>query len=99
MVAESTSPVGRGTAGLLLINGMPSSPLLSGPIEGLIAGRILPTGAGVGVLGSWGRNGQGYAGEEDTAPPELSGGAAVGGCGGEVCASEKDTLMASFCPS
>lgn len=31
MVAESTSPVGRGTAGLLLINGIPP---LSGTMDG-----------------------------------------------------------------
>lgn len=44
MVAESTSPVGRGTAGLLLINGR--SPPFSGT-RGLLAGRTA-SGAGLG---------------------------------------------------
>lgn len=77
IVAESTSPVGRGTAGLLLINGIP---LLSGTM-GLVAGNI-SLGAGLGEEVSLGLNGQGNAGEDDTTPPELLGGAAIGGRSG-----------------
>lgn len=43
IVAESTSPVGRGTAGLLLMNGMPLP--LSGTVPGEVAAIM---GAGVG---------------------------------------------------
>lgn len=82
IVAESTSPVGRGTAGLLLINGIPPPPPFSGNVDGLVAGKIGLVGAGLGVFESRGRKGQGYDGEDDTAPPELSGGAAIGGCFG-----------------
>lgn len=104
IVAESTSPVGRGTAGLLLINGYP---LLSG-IMGLVAGNIA-VGAGLGEVVSLGLNGQGNAGEDDTMPPPvLCGGAAAdfGGCwsgkegslsGGET--GVEDTFTANFCPS
>ena len=56
MVAESTSPAGRGTAGLLFMNGMP--PPLSG--------------ANAGAAASRGRNGQGNGGDDidDTSPTE-----------------------------
>lgn len=75
IVAESTSPVGRGTAGLLLINGYP---LLSGTM-GLVAGNTA-LGAGLGEAVSLGLNGQGNAGEDDTMPPvTCGGGAAFGG--------------------
>lgn len=42
MVAESTSPVGRGTAGLLLMKGMP--PLLSGT-NGTVTGELAAAAA------------------------------------------------------
>lgn len=47
MVAESTSPVGRGTAGLLLINGMP--PLLPPPLNGTNGTVIGELASGVGA--------------------------------------------------
>lgn len=95
IVAESTSPVGRGTAGLLLINGYP---LLSGTM-GLVAGSIA-LGAGLGEAASLGLNGQGNAGEDTMPPVFCGGGAAFGGCslsGGET--GVEDTLTANFCPS
>ena len=50
IVAESTSPVGRGTAGLLLMNGMP--PPLSGTMDdGIVTGEVAE-GAGLGE-GVW----------------------------------------------
>ena len=45
MVAESTSPVGRGTAGLLLMKGMP--PPLSGT-NGTVTGEIAADDDGAG---------------------------------------------------
>lgn len=51
IVAESISPVGKGTAGLLLIKGMPLPPLLSGIDVGTVSiGELaaLPLGAGAG---------------------------------------------------
>ena len=100
MIAESTSPVGRGTAGLLLINGIP--PPFSGTADGLVAGRIGPIGAGLGVLDSRGWKGQGYAGEDETIPPVLGNGAAAGGWSGVSeklsGGGDKETVMASFCP-
>lgn len=56
IVAESTSPVGRGTAGLLLIKGM--LPPLSGTNVGMTPGD-LAEGSGVGEAASFGRNGHG----------------------------------------
>ena len=94
MVAESTSPVGKGTAGLLLMKGM--LPLFSG-ITGNIAGagEIPPSavmGSGVGAPDpafSRGWNGHGNAGEDETTPPDVAGREASGGvdefsdgCGG-----------------
>lgn len=70
IVAESTSPVGNGTAGLLFINGMPP--------PGLEAGSSAVVGAGPGDVESWGRKGHWYDGEDDTAPPGLRGGDAKG---------------------
>ncbi|CAL5325494.1 unnamed protein product [Camellia sinensis] len=67
IVAESTSPVGNVTAGLLFINGMPS------PLSGLAAGSIA-VGAGLGDIDSRGWNGHGYAGDDDTMPTELGDG-------------------------
>jgi hypothetical protein len=46
MVAESTSPVGRGTAGLLLMKGMPSPLPLNGT-NGTVIGE-LASGVGAG---------------------------------------------------
>lgn len=97
IVAESTSPVGRGTAGLLLINGIP--PSLSGTMDGTFTGE-LAVGAGLGEAAWRGWNGHGNAGEDDTTPPEEGSGAVTGGCsegitevsGGGV----EDTFMASF---
>lgn len=73
MVVESTSPVGRGTAGLLLMNGIP--PPLSGTRDGSMAGELAP-GAGLGESSWRGRNGQGTAGEDDMTPPDVGAGAA-----------------------
>lgn len=103
IVAESTSPVGRGTAGLLLISGYP---LLSGTM-GLVAGNIA-LGAGPGESVSLGLNGQGNAGEDETMPPVICGGAAIGGlsgnegcfsCGVGAPADKVMTLTANFWPS
>lgn len=87
IVAESTSPVGNGTAGLLFINGMPP--------PGLVAGSIAVLGAGLGDVESRGRKGHGYDGEDDTPPPELNGGDAIGA---EFSGWKMDTFIASFCP-
>lgn len=65
-MAESTSPVGSGTAGLLLMNGIPS---LSGAAAGTPTVRYEP-GAGLGDTLSRGWNGHGNAGEEATTPPD-----------------------------
>lgn len=92
IVAESTSPVGKGTAGLLLMNGR--SPPFSGT-RGLFAGRRA-SGAGLGAAVSCGRKGHGYAGEDDTMPPECGGSS---GEGEGVLAGEEVTLIASLCPS
>lgn len=48
-------------------------------MDGLVAEKIGLAGAGLGEFASRGRKGQGYDGEEDIGPPELSGGAANGG--------------------
>lgn len=71
IVAESTSPVGKGTAGLLLINGIP--PPLSGTME-----EELPLGAGLGESACRGWNGHENAGEDDTTLPEEGAGAGDG---------------------
>lgn len=99
MVAESTSPVGKGMAGLLLINGMP--PPASGTKDGTVTGAVAPwlNGAGPGETASWrGRKGQGYAGEDETTPPETGAGASIGGCCGEMVLAfwGNETSMASF---
>ena len=97
IVAESTSPVGRGTAGLLLMNGM-SSPF-SGTKDGLVAGKIA-IGAGLGEASWRGWNGHGNAGDDDTEPPELGRGAEIGDSSGERADSGGcscgETFMASF---
>lgn len=93
MVAESTSPVGRGTAGLLLINGMPFPPALFG-INGTVAGE-LPAGAGPGEAAWRGRNGHGNAGDDGSSPPDdgSGAGAPVGGSSGGIV---EETLIANF---
>ena len=79
IVAESTSPVGNGIAGLLLIKGMP--PLLSGTRVGTVAGELAH---GAGETAWRGRTGHGYAGEDDTTDaPEVGAGATAGGNSGD----------------
>lgn len=98
-MAESTSPVGRGTAGLLLMNGIP--PSLLGTMDGSMAGESAP-GAGLGETSWRGRNGQGNAGEDDMKPPDAGEGATSGGdSGGAIRFSgggeAEVTSTASFC--
>jgi hypothetical protein len=97
IVAESTSPVGRGTAGLLLIKGIPS--LLSGTNDGTVTGE-LAVGAGLGGAAWRGWKGQANAGEDDTTPPEDGAGAATGGSSGGIAEASgggvEDTFMESF---
>ena len=101
IVAESTSPVGRGTAGLLLINGIPSP--FSGSSDGLVAGKTV-LGAGLGANSdSRGWNGQEKAGDDDTTPPETGAGAATADSHGAVAefsgaGGSEDTFMVSFWP-
>ena len=98
IVAESTSPVGNGTAGLLLIKGMP--PPLSGITVGTVTGELA---LGAGETAWRGRNGHGYTGEDDTTdPPEVGAGATSGGNSddGVVAFSGGSagvTFMESFC--
>lgn len=89
MVAESTSPVGKGTAGLLLMKGMvPLFLGFTGNIAG--AGAVPPAaviGSGFGVADpdpafSRGWNGHGNAGEDETTPPGVAGGDVSGGVDG-----------------
>lgn len=99
IVAESTSPVGKGTAGLLLIKGMPLP--LSGPNDGIVTGEVASplTGAGPGEAPSWrGRKGHGYAGEDEITPPETGAGASIGGCCGEImlASCDNNTSTESF---
>lgn len=107
-MAESISPVGRGTAGLLLIKGIP--PPLSGINVGTVAiGELaaLPPGSGAGekAVSSRGRDGHWYAGDDDTMSPGIcagTGGDAVGGScagGGGGGGGAGDTFMESFCES
>lgn len=99
IVAESTSPVGNGTAGLLLIKGMP--PPLPGTRLGTVTGEVA---LGAGETAAWrGLNGHGYTGEDDTiGPPEVGAGAAAGGKSGEgvvvafLGGSAGDALTESF---
>lgn len=97
MVAESTSPVGRGTAGLLLMKGMP--PPLSGT-NGTVTGELAcacacACGAGPGAEAACrGRKGHGNEGEDGTSPPEEGAGVATGECSGAT--AEEVTFMASF---
>ena len=95
-MAESTSPVGNGTAGLLLIKGMPSPPL-SGTSVGTATGELA---LGDGETAWRGRNGHGYVGDEDdtTVPPEVGAGAAAGGNSGDgvLSFSAGVTFMESF---
>ena len=95
MVAESTSPVGRGTAGLLLMKGMP--PPLSGT-NGIVTGELAcacACGAGPGEEASCpGRKGHGNEGEDGTSPPEEGAGVDTGECSGAI--AEEATSMASF---
>ncbi|CAK7346773.1 unnamed protein product [Dovyalis caffra] len=107
IVAESISPVGRGTAGLLLIKGTPLPPPLSGINVGtVVIGELaaLPPGAGAGekAVSSRGRNGHGYAGEDDTLSPGVGAGTGGDGIGGS-CTGGGDgageTFMESFCES
>lgn len=100
-MAESTSPVGRGTAGLLLMNGIP--PSLSGTRAGSAAGELAP-GAGLGKTSWCGRNGQGNAGDDDMEPPGVGVGATSGGDSGGVTrffggGEAEVTSTASFCVS
>lgn len=90
---------------MLLINGIPPPPPLSGT-----ATEELTLGCGLGEKETWrGWNGHGYDGEDDTAPPppELGVGEAIGGSCGEVVVElelpggaaaeeEEETLIASF---
>lgn len=68
MVAESTSPVGNGTAGLLLMNGKEPPPLLGAP-KGPLDGNIAFIGDGLGEVNSYGVFDHGYDGDEDTMSP------------------------------
>ena len=69
MVTESASPVGRGTVGLLLIKGIPSSPASSAAAGGLFVGEFSSL--------EW--KGQVKSGElVDTTPPGVGAGAAGG---------------------
>lgn len=74
MVAESTSPVGNGTAGLLFINGNEPLPF-RGALMGPFDGKIAFIGDGLGEVNSCGRLGHGYDGDDDTMspPPPLTG--------------------------
>lgn len=94
MVAESTSPVGKGTAGLLLMNGM--LPIAAGETAGI--GEIpteVQAGPGLAPSFSRGWNGQGYDGEDETSPPGVAGG---GFSGGEDCEVVDVISTASFWP-
>ena len=73
IVAESTSPVGKGTAGLLFMNGIPPPPL-SG-----ITVAILSGGGDADADACFGLNGHGYPG----AGADPTGGSA----GGETVAT------------
>jgi hypothetical protein len=89
MVAESTSPVGRGTAGLLLMKGMPSPLPLNGT-NGTVIGELASgVGAGPGEEPWCGRKGHGNEGEDCISPPEE--GAGVVAIGKE-CLKSKVTL-------
>lgn len=94
MVAESTSPVGRGTAGLLLMKGMP--PPLSGT-NGTVTGELASAcGAGPGEDAACrGRNGHGNEGEDGISPPEEGAGVVATGESSGATAEEV-TFMASF---
>jgi len=96
MVAESTSSVGRGTAGLLLMKGMP--PPLSGT-NGTVTGEpACAWGAGPGEEAAWcGRKGHGNEGEDGTSPPEEGAGVATGEGSGTIAGEA--TSMASFSES
>lgn len=83
-MAESTSPVGRGTAGLLLINGMPLPPL---------------SDEGPGDAASRGRNGHENVGDDGTSLPEEGLGALIGEAPGDGDGggdTEFETFMARF---
>lgn len=79
------------------MKGMP--PPLSGTRVGTVTGELA---LGAGETAWRGRNGHGYAGEDDTTdPPEVGAGAATGGNSGEgVVAfsggSSGETFMGSF---
>jgi len=99
IVAESTSPVGRGTAGLLLMKGMLSPLPLYGTNGSVIGELVSGVGAGPGEEPWWGRNGHGNEGEDCISPPEE--GPGVVGIGEEASGAEAEafvgvTLMASF---
>lgn len=69
IVAASVSPVGRGTAGLLFMKGIPLPE--SGSVDGLVE-------YGLGELAECGRRGKLYAGVDGKCPPEVGEGAAEG---------------------
>lgn len=90
IVAESTSPVGKGTAGLLFMNGMP--PLRDGPDDG----EFTP-GAGLGESSSRGRKGHGNDGDDDTMPPAIGSGAPKEGKSGDGGDAEgRETCTENF---
>jgi hypothetical protein len=106
MVAESTSPVGRGTAGLLLMKGMPSPLPLNGT-NGTVIGELASgVGAGPGEEPWCGRKGHGNEGEDCISPPEEGAGVVAIGeeeeeeaSGAEAVVELEVTFMASFCES
>lgn len=92
IVAESTSPVGKGTAGLLLINGTP----LNGNEDGItVAGGLAPGEAAF----SRGPKGQWYAGGEDEAGTGPARGDGSGDGPTLSCGAGGSTSKASFWPS
>lgn len=110
MLAVSPIPVGRGTAGLLLRNGIPPPPPpLSGTPAGANAGAalpslgtkgevlLLPSGAALGELGELDAHPHPRAdGGGEESPPDVGGGA-CSGTGGNAGAAFT-TLRVSFSP-
>lgn len=75
IVAESTSPVGNGTAGLLLMKGI--LPLLLSKVGTAGIGEFA-LGDGPGETEAEGWKGHGNDGEDDTIPPATGSGAVSG---------------------
>jgi len=87
-VAESTSSVGRGTAGLLLMKGM--LPLLYGTVATLDEGE----GAGEPSCGAWKCHGK--KGDGDTSPENGESCGGIAEAWGVAAITAEVTSMASF---